>query len=478
MREKLKWLLWVVTILVMMASFCKSRSAEKYCYADEDYPYIFFGTKTSYELIRQKKTYQPIPKCVPVKLWMLSRHGTRYPGKNKIEDMKMATNLRDKIVQNYEENYGDLCQKDAQNFKKWTFNLTTDLSNELTSQGQEDLRLHAARLKDSFPTLFNVPFTGKQFQFQTTTEKRTVDSAIAFAEGLFGSRAVEIPPPAQNDALLHASQGCSKWEERNHDPNTFNEWSLFKNGSYVKDVVFHVSQRLGFKYNLSIDDVISMYQICIYEKAWYIHSRPAFCAPFSPDDLKVMEFLDDLEHYYKYGYASEMNAKLACPLVKDMIQKFSKVASKNNLTDTDPPVTLYFAHTATILQLLTALEIKKDEQRLTHDKFESMMKRDWRMSVVDPFGSNFVAVFYKCEEGVEDNVIFHLNEDIVPYSGCRVGLCSWNLILNKFQSFIDPSTCNLDFCNSPNAASSTFSISTTKRLFSLFIGLLLVFAKL
>lgn len=42
--------------------------------------------------------------------------------------------------------------------------------------------------------------------------------------------------------------------------------------------------------------------------------------------------------------------------------------------------------------------------------------------------------------------MFFLNEHIVHYEGCDVGLCSWSYLKQKLAPIIDPSTCNNNFC--------------------------------
>lgn len=38
--------------------------------------------------------------------------------------------------------------------------------------------------------------------------------------------------------------------------------------------------------------------------------------------LQLMEYREDLEYYYRSGYGNEINVKLGCPTVKDLINRF------------------------------------------------------------------------------------------------------------------------------------------------------------
>lgn len=67
----------------------------------------------------------------------------------------------------------------------------------------------------------------------------------------------------------------------------------------------------------------------------------------------------------------------------------------------------------------------------------------------------------RCSTGEENRVIFYLNEDVVRYPGCDVGLCSWKLIYEKFKPVVESSTCNFNFCNSGGISNT---LSTMKSL--------------
>lgn len=65
-----------------------------------------------------------------------------------------------------------------------------------------------------------------------------------------------------------------------------------------------------------------MYDMCRYDKAWNLHDRSAWCAAFSREELQVLEYLDDLKSFYEAGYGNELNLRLGCTPIKDMLEKF------------------------------------------------------------------------------------------------------------------------------------------------------------
>lgn len=54
---------------------------------------------------------------------------------------------------------------------------------------------------------------------------------------------------------------------------------------------------------------------------------------FSREDLKRLEYAEDLETYYKYGYGSALRDKIGCLPIKDMFSFFSNHISDGNLTN-------------------------------------------------------------------------------------------------------------------------------------------------
>lgn len=65
-----------------------------------------------------------------------------------------------------------------------------------------------------------------------------------------------------------------------------------------------------------------MYDMCRFEKAWSVDRLSTWCSVFSKDEMKVLEYLDDLDYYYYSGPGREINAKLGCPLLQDMFGHF------------------------------------------------------------------------------------------------------------------------------------------------------------
>lgn len=61
----------------------------------------------------------------------------------------------------------------------------------------------------------------------------------------------------------------------------------------------------------------------------------------------------------------------------------------------EPRGVFYFSDIISLQNLLTTLNINKDQTHLTAYNYKDMAKRQWRTSFISPFAANIVAVFYK-----------------------------------------------------------------------------------
>lgn len=87
-------IIWMV-VLLMLKLVSGQRQAQccaDYCYTwDDDHVQAgHFGSKTSYSIAKGPETTRKylVPNCNPVKMWILSRHGTRLPDKATMKKLK------------------------------------------------------------------------------------------------------------------------------------------------------------------------------------------------------------------------------------------------------------------------------------------------------------------------------------------------------------------------------------------------------
>ncbi len=103
---------------------------------------------------------------------------------------------------------------------------------------------------------------------------------------------------------------------------TFDERRKFGASEHMRSVFDAVEKRLGLT-GLDDDQMKLLYNLCRFEEAFRPSETSAWCAAFSTEDLKVLEYFEDLKYYYKNGYATDINYRMSCPLVKDMATAFN-----------------------------------------------------------------------------------------------------------------------------------------------------------
>ncbi|XP_054282249.1 multiple inositol polyphosphate phosphatase 1-like [Macrosteles quadrilineatus] len=428
------------------------------CYADNPNPYLNFGTKTAYEHAYNKKGIQAVPDCQPIQLWLVARHGTRWPSADDIPEFSQLNDIKNHIISNYNNNKGSLCMKDIENLKEWSFNMSPDQGDMLTKQGRQDLYLLGKRIRSYFPELLNIPYSADKFVFRHTNTSRTKESAEYFYRGVFGmsfeDQVPTLPAPIEDDRLIYPYNNCPTWDAQSSSAKE--EKAKFDKSEWMNNVIYSVSQRLGFDYNLTKDNVKDIYDGCRYQKAWNVTGTSPWCAAFTKEELQVLEYGEDVKYFYKSGPGKPMNMRLACPLVKDLYTRFSAVEEEPR--GNHPAAVFYFSH-ATMVDMVSArLGLTDDSLPLTADNFPDQMYRKFRTSNIIPFTGNVLAVLYNCARGESLQTIFYQAEDIVRYPGCSVGLCEWNYIKQRFSSFTqEPSCVDDSYCFTKGGAATVTS---------------------
>ena len=65
--------------------------------------------------------------------WNLARHGTRNPGEDDILEMAdLLPNIRDQILNSWEEGLGEMEEEEIVRFLEWEFNLSVEDDSLLT----------------------------------------------------------------------------------------------------------------------------------------------------------------------------------------------------------------------------------------------------------------------------------------------------------------------------------------------------------
>ncbi|XP_050683541.1 multiple inositol polyphosphate phosphatase 1-like [Leptidea sinapis] len=452
---------WVIFCAALMP-LVLCQVAQETCLSVEEEPYLLFGTKTAYAFSSSGTPIggnHVVPGCQPTAIWWMNRHGSHNPEADELPELQKLGDFKNNIITNYRNgNFRNtnqrMCQSDVNLLERWEWNPRQNITfaGDLTSDGYISTQQLAQAWKNKFPGLF----TNNKYDylFKYVNDPRSSTTFRAFLEGLFRDQAEAFEVNKETDEkLLRPYQSCPAWTrdvEENND--TLFQLRTFESKQEYKEMMSNISLRLGFTYDINKELIQNMYEMCRYNKAWDITQISPWCTVFTKEDLKRLEYAEDLETYYKYGYGNPVNQKLGCTGVKDMVD-FFKIHVDHD-TPQQPKATIHFTEAPMILLTLAALTAFRDAAPLTGDNYHTQTanERKWATSNMSPFNANLAAVLYKC---VPNNnlkirepyqVMFTSNERPVHIDGCSVGLCDWSFVKTRLGLIAD--NCDLDFCNS------------------------------
>lgn len=147
-----------------------------------------------------------------------------------------------------------------------------------------------------------------------------------------------------------------------------------------------------------------------------------FLQIFTEKELLVLEYAKDLNSFSENGPSHDLNKKVHCPSVLDMMKHLTQ--------SNGPKVTTYFTHSPALLLHLTAMGAYARGEPLTAYYSPDRKNREWNTSKLSPMAANFAAVLYK-----KNKVKFFLNDKVVhlPIKGCTAGLCDLKSLQSQFN---------------------------------------------
>jgi len=414
-------------------STCKTHTKQ------EDRRYM--GTKTGYRRIVAENQHindSWTPEgCSPRHVWTFVRHGSRYGGDDDIMMMMdYLPQLRDKILAS--EN-NKLCSVDHELLKYWDVapDLTPELDKNLHKEGEDESRLMGQRYAKRFPKLLG-EYDESKFRMRATYKQRAQKTGEMFINGLWTEEVAsqaKIEVLEGDDPLIRFYKYCTAWEQQVDDNETAKiEVKLFEEGEEIRSVQNSLSSLLGV--NVSRDDLFLMHSTCRFDLMSTPNEISPWCRIFSDEELKVLEYMKDLESYYEDGPAYDLNYDQACVLGEDMWNIFNNVINGDDSTTG----TLYFSHSGATQKFLAFLHLFEDEDDLRSDNYEEMKDdRKWRTSVNVPMANNIAFVLQQC--GEQDYKIgLFLNEQLVQVPGCNQDWCPMDTFINLY-----PLISNCDF---------------------------------
>ena len=408
------------------------------------------STKTGYiQVMRAMASPEevkiPDSNCKPVHLWTVVRHGTRYPSKQAIKLMNEdLVKMKIKILESVKEGSSFLCEEDVEELNIWKPDVNEEQAKMLHPEGEEELVLLGERWLMRLEELLQ-SYEEDMFKLRSTNTQRSQQSGHSFTTGLWtrlvGRKVKWEEPELPHDPIIRFYKLCDKWKrEVKKNPDSMKERRLFEESQVMKDLRLNMTSILGLGTTspLTMSDLDMMYVMCNFDLAWQPSKHSIWCYMFPTLGLQLMEYREDLEYYWVDGPGYPVTGQQACVLAKDMMDTFRNISL--GLVNTRG--SFYFTHSGTILKLLTFLKIGHDNSTLRSDNVFEMGERQWRTSVLGPFGANIAFVLQRCEEeeGEVWRVGLWINEVLTMIPGCGEMWCEMGDFLKAF-----PEIDNCDF---------------------------------
>ncbi|XP_004931928.2 multiple inositol polyphosphate phosphatase 1 [Bombyx mori] len=411
--------------------FCYDYVHSSFCYWNSGCPYKFLSSYTPYSTIRGdiRDSNIKIKGCEPISIWGIMRHSKSYPLKEFGKSIEEALTIRDLVISSYNSGNSSICSQDIQNLRNWKLNnIIIENANDLTNEGQEEMIEFGKRLQNAYPTLLNS--LESHYSFRSTPDKKTESSAKSFAEGL-KIKNFDLETSKNNDEIVSPPHTCLRNKEEAEKNYNYVQVVKYRNSPEYLAAKDRLQRRLGIDYPFTNENIKTLYELCRFGWSGLEIKISPWCALFTTDDLKVLEYIEDLRYYYGSGYGDSLNIKRGQIALTNLLDSF-----ENAKRGVGKKIVTYFTDAAKINEVCSALHLYRDENPLTGSRRDP--HRRWRSSILSAFSANLFAVLNRCtiKNEPDYNVVFYLNEEPLR-SVCEYGVCSWQEFENKLTPFLN-----------------------------------------
>ena len=308
----------------------------------------------------------------------------------------------------------------------------------------------------NYGTLLQKYSKNHKLEFRTTTQERMYKSAINFLLGFLGddweskANLLQIHEKGGYNNTLHPSSNCDKKGK---------DLSKNFNNIYLKDPLNRLNSQVD-GWNLTIDDVEGMIDMCAYETIALGYSE--FCKLFTKHEFESYNYAWDLKHYYKHGFGSSSISKAQgkgwvlellsrlqnkLPNVIDNDSSINSTLDENDDTfSLDQPFYIDFSHDSTIDNVIVTLNLTQYQVQLPTDHILDQSPR-WMTSNLSPLAANLLVQVLNCSDDNEKYARIILNDAVISLE--NLGSCGKNedgrCNLNTFINGLEDSLKSTDF---------------------------------
>ncbi|GKV28254.1 hypothetical protein SLEP1_g37332 [Rubroshorea leprosula] len=374
--------------------------------------------------------------CVPIHLNLVARHGTRSPTKKRMRELDRLADRIQVLLRDAKEHNLPLKKVPAwllQWESPWKGKLK---GGELISKGEDELYDLGIRIRERFPNLLNEEYLPEVYTIKATQVPRASASAVAFGMGLFSDRGslgpghhrafAVISESRASDTMLRFFDRCQNYKDfrKNQEP------AVDKLKEPIFDDIASTLQR-HYDLNFTSQDISSLWFLCKQE-ASLLDTTDQACGLFSPSEVALLEWTDDLEFFILKGYGNALNYQMGVPLLVDVFQSMEqaiKAKEENQAPGNYEKARLRFAHAETMVPFSCLLGLFLEGSEFERIQKEEPLelppkppqKRNWRGSTVAPFAGNILLVLYSCPSNSSSKYFVQVlhNEHPIPMPGCH-----------------------------------------------------------
>lgn len=393
-----------------------------------------------------------LDQCEPIHLNLVARHGTRAPTNKKLKDLASFSTRLEVLLGKVKED-----KSSAQKIPPWLWRWKSPWAGkhkggELISEGENELYQLGIRTREKFPELFHEDYHPDLYPIKATQVSRASASAVSFGMGLFSGqgnlgpgrhRAFAVTSESRaSDIMLRFHDCCQNYKSIRKSQEPYVE-------KLKEPVLNEIAQELVKRWGLNFTspDVLSMWFLCKQE-ASLLNTTDQACAIFSPSEVGLLEWTDDLELFVLKGYGNSLNYRMGVPLLRDVIQSMEQAvkAKEEGLVPGSYEIArLRFAHAETLLPFSCLLGLFLDASEFEKILREQPLelppkpphKRIWRGSTVAPFAGNNMLVLYNCRADNSSKYFVRLlhNEHPIQLPGCdNSDICPFKVFKEKIAA--------------------------------------------
>ncbi|KAI5407694.1 hypothetical protein KIW84_053807, partial [Lathyrus oleraceus] len=376
--------------------------------------------------------------CTPIHLNLVARHGTRSPTKKRIKQLDNLSAHLEVLIKDAKEKH-----LSSERIPTWLNGWKSPWQGklkggELIRRGEEELYALGIRVRDRFPSLFDEDYHPDIYPIKATQIPRASASAVAFGMGIFSGNGTLGPGEHRAFSVIsenRASDTMLRFHECCQNYKDFRKRQEPAVDKLKEPTLDEITSALVGRYGLNFTRQVtaSLWFLC-KEEASLLDITDQACSLFSPSEITLLEWTDDLEMYILKGYGKSINYRMGMPLLEDVVQSMEQAImakEEKHVPGSFEKARLRFAHAETVVPFSCLLGLFLEGSEFDTIQKEIPLafplkppqKRKWRGSIVAPFAGNNMLVLYRCpapDKARSKHFVQVLhNEHPIPMPGCN-----------------------------------------------------------